>query len=314
VLGIGMSVLGFMMLRRAVKPRLPSGQAPASSRGRSLALAGVPFLFAEATLVIYQQIDTIVMSLLVDRDAIGWYATADVLFGSLLFIPVIVTTSLFPAMAERHARDPAEVDAMLSRVVRSLLLVAVPMGLATFIVSRSFVSLLYGPRFEETGPVLEAFGIVVILSSLTIVLGRYALATDRVRFWSVLMFTAIVISIPMDIVLVDWTDRHFDNGALGGALAYIVTEGLMLIVGVIRLAPRLVNRAMVGRLARLAVAGGAMMAVGWPLRSRFFLLSGGASLVAYAVVLLVLSTLDDDERQYAARASRGVRRILRRAA
>ena len=303
---------GWAMTVRALHRVVPEGQAVTTFVGKHLVRSSLPFLLAEGSLVIYQQIDTVVMSLLVDKEAIGWYAAADVLFGSLLFVPVILMTAMFPAMAEKFQRDPEEVGRMLHRTFHSLLLIAVPIGIGTIVVSESFVRLIYGSKFAPSAQVLQIYGVVTILSCMTILLGRYALATDHVRFWTMLMVLAIAVSIPLDLVLVPWTDRRYGNGAMGGALAYVVTETLMLTVGIIKLAPRLLDRASLGRLLRCGLAGGAMLVAAWPLRAHFFLIPGSVAIFAYAAVILVLRTINDDERQLIQRVTNALPGIGRR--
>jgi O-antigen/teichoic acid export membrane protein len=261
-----LAAFGLAMSVKAVKRVVPAGQTATTFVGRALVRASLPFLLAEGSLVIYQQIDTVVMSLLVGKEAIGWYSAADVLFGSLLFVPVILMTSMFPAIAEKFQHDPDEVGRMLHRTFHSLLLIAVPIGIGTIVVSKSFVRLIYGAKFAPSAQVLQIYGVVTILSCMTILLGRFALATGHVRYWTMLMVAAIAVSIPLDLVLVPWTDRRYHNGAMGGALAYVVTESLMLTAGIIKLAPRLIDRVSLARIARCVLAGGAMFVAGWPLR------------------------------------------------
>ena len=308
--GVALAVFGLVQTRLAYSGSLPNGQREAVLRGRSLFRLGGTFLLADAALVVYQQVDTIVMSQLVGPKAIGWYATADVLFGSLLFIPVLLSTALFPEMAEKFHLDPAAADALLSRTFRSLLLLAVPIGVGTIVVAKSFVSLLYGPSFAQTTDVLQIYGVVVILEFVVILLSRFAQATGQVRFWTIMMAIAIAATIPLDIVFVPWCERTFHNGAMGGALSYVVTEGVILVVACLRIARSMLTRATMWRVLKCLVGGTAMFAVGWPLREKFFLVSAIVSLAAYALVLWVLRTFDDDERGQIKRAKVLVRRRL----
>src|SRR5699024_2546675 len=77
---------------------------PSFSGLRAVAKAGLPFLLLEATVILYQQVDTLVMSFLVDERELGWYGVASMLFGTLLFVPTVLMTSLFP-MAARLAKE-----------------------------------------------------------------------------------------------------------------------------------------------------------------------------------------------------------------
>ena len=217
--------------------------------------------------MIYQQIDTITLSLLIGEEPIGWYAVADVLFGSLLFVPVILMTALFPAIADLHGRRAGRGCGAAATVVR-----VAPVDLGTDRPDdHRREPILYRPAVStrSTAPsaqVLTVFGVVTILTCQTILIGRFAVATDRVKFWTGVMVVAILISIPLDIVLVPWADDRYGNGAIGGALAYVVTETVILTLGIAKIAPYLVNRRTFGRVARCAVAGGASLAASWWLR------------------------------------------------
>ncbi len=287
--------LSLFLLVRVARRVSTGSNATSKFAGKALLFASVPFFAAEATRVVYQQIDTVVMSVLVDSTAIGYYAAADTLFGSLLFVPVIVTTAMFPAIAELHERAPEQVPPLLRRSFNTLLVVSVPIGLGTIIVAPSFINLLYGGEFDGAAPVLAVYGVVVILSSQTILLGRFALATGRARFWSSLMICATVLSVPLDIVLVPWTDQRFDNGAIGGALAYVVTEGLLMTVGIAVLGRSLLTSAAFTRLLRCAIAGAAMMLASWPFREEFFAIPGAIGVATYLVAILVMRTLEPHE-------------------
>ena len=119
------------------------------------------------------------LSSLVGPEPIGYYAAADILFGSLLFLPMVVTTALFPAMAEMHARQPDEVINVVRRVFGPITMMATLIGVGTIVVSSSFVRFLYGEKYAPSGEVLGVFGVVVILTSVSVLLGRLAQATNR---------------------------------------------------------------------------------------------------------------------------------------
>ena len=179
--------------------------------------------------------------------------------------------------------------------------------------SPSFIDLLYRPQYTPSAQVLTVFGVVTILTCQTILLGRFAVATDRVKFWTGVMVVAILISIPLDIVLVPWADDRYGNGAIAGALAYVVTETVILTLGVAKFAPYLVNRRTLGRVARCAVAGGASLAASWWLRDEFFLIPGTVALVVFAAMIVILRTFNDDERRMIERVRNAASGRLRHA-
>jgi hypothetical protein len=105
------------------------------------------------------------------------------------------------------------------------------------------------------------------------------------------MIVATIATIPLDLILVPWTDKRFDNGAIGGALAYVVTEGFVLTVALVFIAPQLLRLPSTLRLARTVLAGAGMFAAIWPLRDTFILIPIAVGAVVYLVGIAVLRVL-----------------------
>jgi O-antigen/teichoic acid export membrane protein len=293
--GVAAAIVSFVMLWSSYRKfgrvdfSRPLGDAWSILRGSS------PFLALGAILVVYQQIDIVVIAALVDKETLGWYRTADTLFGSLLFVPSIVVGVLLPRFGRLYKEDRPALDRLMRQSFTSMALIAVPIGLGTVVVANNFALLLYGEQFRETGPVLAVLGVVIILTFGTIVIGGFATATGQQRRWNTVMVTAIVLSIPLDVVLVRWTGRRFDNGAIGGALAYIFTETAMLVYGLLRIAPMIRDRSTAVRIAKILGAGGLMVAAAWPLRDAFVALPIVVGAAAYVVATILLRTLTSDE-------------------
>ena len=267
-----------------------------SSAGRVLRTSST-FMAVAVALVCYQQIDLIVISWVAEKEDLGWYSAADTLFGSLLFPATVLLGVIFPMLGRLHESDPAGLRALISRTFSILAVIAVPVGLGTTLVARDFAPLLYGEAFRETGSVLAILGPVIMLTFGTILFGSVALATDRGRVWVLVMFGAALLTIPLDLVLVPWANGRFGNGAIGGALAYVVTEAVQFVIGVWLMAPFLLNRSTAWRTVRIVAAGGVMFAAGWPLRHLFLPVPVVVSTLVYALAVVAFQVLGEDERR-----------------
>jgi O-antigen/teichoic acid export membrane protein len=266
------------------------------AQARRIVRGSMAFFVFGAILVVYQQIDTVVISTLVDREVLGWYSTADTLFGTLLFVPTILLTAVLPRFSRLHVEDPLALDRLVQQCFSLLLLMGVPIGLGTMVIADRFALFLYGSDFRETGPVLTVFGVVIVLTFGSMLLGCVATVTGRQKFWNILMIAAIVASIPLDLVLIPWTDERWGNGAIGGALEYVVTESALLVLGIWRVVPTLVTRASLVRIAKILVAGGAMVGATWPLRDSFPGIPVAVGAIVYVGAVAVLRVLTDDEK------------------
>ncbi|MDT8307219.1 MAG: flippase, partial [Anaerolineae bacterium] len=133
---------------------------------RAMLRGGLPYLANGLLLTAYMQLDVVVISLLVNETVVGWYGTADRLFGTLLFIPSVFITAIFPTLARLATGEGDELARMMRRSFDLLLWLALPIGLGIVAVARPAVHLLYGAAFDPAGPVLALFGIVLIFTYL----------------------------------------------------------------------------------------------------------------------------------------------------
>jgi O-antigen/teichoic acid export membrane protein len=273
----------------AIRPRLQGSAA--------LWRAGWPFLVNEAVLVVYFQVDTIVIAAMASRTELGWYSSADGVSAALQFAPTLLLASLFPVLARVGHTDQGELQRLVRRCFGFLMLLAAPIAIGTFTIATPACVLIFGDDFRESGPVLALFGLMVLLTYPATLLGRVALATGRQMLWVQLMIGATLVSIPLDLVLVPWTRDRFDNAAIGGVLAYLITESAVLVAALLWVSPGMLDRQLAGRSAKAIGAGVAMGLVVWPLRNTFILVPVLTGALVYGVAVIVLRAVSSEDRE-----------------
>lgn len=269
------------------------------------------YLFVRLSLVIYQQVDIIIISLLVDEKTIGWYGAADQLFGTLLFIPTVFMTAVFPALSRFYNSDNDSLHHLMGKSFDFLLLLSVPIGLGLIVIANPLVVLLFGEAFAPSGPVLALFGVVLILTYQNMLLGQFLVSTDKQNRWTAVMVAATVATIPLDLLLIPWCVARFDNGALGGALSFLLTEAGMTVAGLWLLPRGALTQRNAWLAVRILLAGLIMLATIWPLHQLFFLfpvgVGGGVYLAAAWLLRLFapedVALLRDLRKQVLARKS-----------
>jgi O-antigen/teichoic acid export membrane protein len=264
-------------------------------RWRAIARASSPYMMAGTGIVVYQQVDVIVLSWFASSRDIGWYSTAETLAGSVLFPATVVFAAIFPTLGRLHEHDQAALVELVKRTFGLFVLVAVPIGLGIMVVGPSFAPLLYGEEFKETGDVLVALGPMIMLNFGTILFGGVALATERGAFWVKVVFTAAVLTVPLDLLVVPWAIEQFDNGAIGGAITFGITETFQFAIGMWVIAPYLAQRSVLWRACRALCAGAVMVACTWPVRDLFIAVPIGVGFVSYVAAVLLLRVISDDE-------------------
>jgi O-antigen/teichoic acid export membrane protein len=277
----------------------------------SMLRASLPYLFSGIFLVVYMQIDVVIISLLVNEETVGWYGAADHLFGTFLFIPAVFMKAVFPALSRLYTNDPDALPRLMQRSFNLLLLLSVPIGLGLLVLANPIVLLLFGRDFAGSGPVLAIFGLVLILTYQNILLGKFLISIDRQNAWTAVMAIATVATLPLDLILIPWCVRTFGNGAMGGAIAFVVTEGAMLIAGLWLLPAGSLGRSTASLASRVLVAGLLMAAVAYWLRDTFLPIPIIAGALVYTVATFLLRAIPREDLEMALNLSQSALRRFR---
>ncbi len=270
---------------------------PQYSDLRAIGRAGLPFLLIEATMIVYHQADTLVMSVLVDRDELGYYGAASQLFGTLLFIPTVLMTTVFPTFARLNATDPEALVHLTRRAIRFLVLAGMPVGFGTVALANPICTLIFGREFEPAGDVLAVYGCVTVVIFPLILLGQYAVATGKQTRWALFLVLGIVLTVPLDLLFLPVARALFGHSAAGGALSYIVTETIILVLACTTIAKHLLDRSIFRRAAICLLIAGAMLAAIWPLRGLLLPIPVVAGVIVYCALIAVFRVLDDEESE-----------------
>lgn len=257
--------------------------------------ASSPYLMVYAFSVIYKQLDAVIISLLINETQVGWYGVADQLFGTFMFVPTVFITAVFPALSRMFADKSDSLIHLMRKSFHLLLLLSVPIGLGVTAIASPLVVLLFGSDFAPSGPVLAIMGFVLVLTYQNILLGQFLISTDRQNAWTVVMAVATIATIPLDMVLVPWCQAQFGNGAIGGSLAYIFTEGLMVVAGLWLLPAGALDKTNIWLSIRVLLAGLVMLAVVWTIRDLPIVVPIAVGGVVYIGLITLLRVVPEED-------------------
>jgi O-antigen/teichoic acid export membrane protein len=253
--------------------------------------SSLPYLLSTVFLVVYMRIDVIILSWLTTEKEIGWYSAASTLFGTMLFVPSIFMTAVFPALARMYVSGANATFNVLRKSMDLLIIISIPIGLGVVAIANPLVVLLYGSDFAGSGPILAIMGIVLIFTYLTILLGQYLVSIDRQVRWTWVMAIATFATVPLDLIFIPFCRDNLGNGAIGGALSFVVTELGMVIAGFAFLPKGLLQWDNIRRILKTLAAGLIMTAVVWQLRQFFIaipIIAGGLIYVGAILLLRVI--------------------------
>jgi O-antigen/teichoic acid export membrane protein len=245
------------------------------------------YLMVRLAIVVYQQIDIVIISLLVNEKNVGWYGTADQLFGTFLFVPTVFITAVYPVLSRTYANAPDSVIQIVRKSFDIMWLTAIPAGMGVLLIANPLMVLLFGPDFTNAGPILSVFGLVMILTYQNMMLGQFLISTDRQKPWSRVIALAALMTIPLDLVFIHAAERQLGIGAVGGAISFLVTEMFMMMAALYLMPKGYLTWDNARRALRVVAAGLAMVGAAWWFREMFILIPilVGAGVYLGAIIL-----------------------------
>ncbi len=258
----------------------------------SLPLFGVGFF-----IIVYSQLDAVIISHLVSEDGVGWYGVADRFFGTLLFVPTVFLTAVFPALSRMYSESPDSLPRLVGKSFDLLLLLSVPIGLGLIAVASPLVVMLVGGEFANTGPILAVRGVVLIFTYQNVLLGQFLISIDREKIWTLVLGVATVATIPLDFLLIPWCETMFANGAIGGGLAYVVTEASMFIIALYLLPKGWLNQNNLRYAVKTLIAGLFMLGVVWWVRHAMIVVPILLGAITYFSMVWVLRIIPKEDWQ-----------------
>lgn len=262
--------------RALTRPARPSPNRPAL-RLRDLLRQAAPFGATAAAQSLYTRLDILLLGQLASARAVGLYSVAYKAPNLLTYVGSTVAGPLFPLMAQTGA---TESPVAFQRAVRALGVLGPAVALALSGLAAPILGLLYGSEFGAAAPLLVLLAWSAAANWLYAPLAVALQARRCEAWWLASLIAALAVNAAANLWMIPrW-------GALGAAAATLLSECVLVALGVGLLASRLrilpAWRATAGGVAATAAGCVAL----W--------LGGGgpagtaAALAAYAVPLLLL--------------------------
>lgn len=261
----------------------------------SVVRSGLPFFIWAAALVVYGQIDTVLLTFLSGSRVVGWYVAAYRIVSLPAFIPTIVITVLFPVLSA----TASSVDAF-ARVAREAMrfvaLASVPMGLGIMLLPDRIMGFFqYPSTFEHAIVPIVIMAPHIPLAGLDMVIGTALNSRDRQKAWAVTAVAAAGLNPALNLAAIPIAQHVFGNGAIGAAAVTTATELFMMVVGLCLLPPQVFTRADLMGVLKIVAAGLVMAVAVWFVRDLSLILIiaiGAAVYVTGCVVSRQLTPSD----------------------
>jgi O-antigen/teichoic acid export membrane protein len=199
---------------------------------RVLIVGSLPFFIWQAALMVYGQVDVILLQQLTRDAVVGWYVAAYRIVGIPVFVPVIVAAAVFPALSQAVGRDLSRFVSLARKSLHLVLLLTIPMAIGIMVTAERILDFLsYPDAFRNSIPLIMILAIHIPLVGADMVIGNVLNSRDRQRRWAMTGVAAAVLNPSLNFLLIPYFDQAFANGAIGAATSTVLTELFMMVMG-----------------------------------------------------------------------------------
>lgn len=170
------------------------------------------------------KIDQVMIMQMLDTNAVGQYAAAVRISEAWYFIPMVVASSLFPAIINAKKQSEELYYTRLQRLYDLMVWMAIAIALPMTFLSDWIVNLLYGGQYHEAGSVLMIHIWAGVFVFLGVASGKWFVSENLqiLAFWRT--FSGMAMNVILNFILIP---KYGVNGAAVATLISYSVAGFL---------------------------------------------------------------------------------------
>lgn len=213
-----MTVVCWLGIRHlGVRPTLP-----VPSWWLPLLKASIPFGIIGFTLGLSYKFDSVLLNIYAGDVATGYYNSAYNLIFSVLVISNVVNTALYPSLSRQSVTRPETLPAIHERMLRYLLMIALPIAVGGWVLAPAIIDFLYGADYAAAALPLSILIWVIPFMFVTEFLGYVIVVSGAERrvAWAIAVSTTVNVGLNALLIPI--------YGLLAASILTVVTEAILL--------------------------------------------------------------------------------------
>ena len=188
-----------------------------SARAMMLLRDGLPLALAGIAIMIYMKIDQVMLGNMVDTHVVGLYAAAVKMVEVWYFVPMAITTSIFPYIVEARKTDPPLYKRRLQQLYDVMSLMSITLAIIITATSPLIIKALYGVQYAEAAPVLTIYIWSGVATFLGVASSQFLTAENltRISLWRTVV--GGIVNVGLNFLLIP------SYGMIGSAVATLIS-------------------------------------------------------------------------------------------
>ena len=187
---------------------------------KSLLKNAWPLIISGISVAIYMKIDQVMLKSMVNANAVGNYSVAVTVSQLWYFIPLTITSSVFPSIIQSKKDNVEKYYRRLQYLYDVMTAIAVAIALPMTFLSNFVILSLFGPEYTQAGVVLAIHIWAGVFVFLGVVRNRWIINENYQFYGMIFTISGAVANIAMNIWLIPI------YGITGAAWATLVSQAL----------------------------------------------------------------------------------------
>jgi len=185
---------------------------------KSLLKDSWPLILSGLVVSIYMKIDQVMIKEMLDSEAVGNYAAAVRLSEAWYFMPIVISSSLFPAIINAKKISEKLYYARLQKLYDLMVLMAISIALPMTFLSDWVVNFLYGKQYSEAGSILMIHIWAGVFVFLGVASSKWFVAENLQKYSFYRTFSGAIVNILLNFILIP------KFGIKGAAVATLISQ------------------------------------------------------------------------------------------
>jgi len=158
---------------------------------------------------------------MLDSEAVGQYAAAVRISEAWYFIPMVICSSLFPAILNAKKQSEALYYSRLQRLYDMMVWMAIAVALPMTFLSDDIVRFLYGEAYSQSASVLMIHIWAGVFVGLGVASGKWYLSENLQQLLFLRTLCGGITNVALNIILIPV------SGGLGAAIATLASQSMV---------------------------------------------------------------------------------------
>ncbi len=161
-----------------------------------------PLIFSGMVLMIQARIDQVMLKEMIGAKEVGYYSVALRLIEAVAFVPMVLSSSLTPAIINAKHKSESLYQFRLANYYRLSFLLFLAIGIPIYFFSEKIVVLLFGTDYQPAGILLSLMAIRLFFANFGVARSVFILAENLFKYSLASMTLGTVVNITLNYILI----------------------------------------------------------------------------------------------------------------